>query len=607
MRIFRGYVARKLLDKPTFFGTPRTVQHLYELTKAKAGAMIPFMKDKPIVAEHNDNEIGKVVNSYMDGDDWTVEFGIDEATPSGRLVCGLIDNGMFNNLSLKHIFETNEPIHVAVCWKGAREGTHIHSEMTAKDDTKPELYKQAGEGLRTPITVSASSHHLVELTKTMSMNNNNSQIVNSDPSNGNMTIMRGVNPQQQSFQFLTQPSIPLQPQPSIDQQFAQQGILSPQQLLFIQQQMQQQQQQQQPQKGVQQQQQQLSAQQQLSGMVNPQQGDSTLQQQITQQLQQQLQQHMQTQQQPAPTATDPSSSSSSSSSSAAAGSTQGQGQEPAGEEEDSLTRVGLTKLLVNSLPNKEEKTAIVDSYAKIRTENQRLKEENSKLRKNEVDLKENWADITVNLFRQVLGPARVKQFEHNFAESLKQGADATLNALVPTMVEASSAMLALYKQNPALAQMTRPEDQQQALATAMPQQQGIVDPDLAARMAMIEKLFPSSRSAAAVPSSVSASANDRMALESRQPQGGVKRGREAANMGEVGALMSTKAGWEMNLPSETQRILHAYKHERAPETFSLKQVLRPEQIEVYNKRKTNGETGNSDPSDLSFVRNLPPL
>jgi len=149
MRFFRGWLCRSLLDRySSKDGTysQDTVDQMYEVTKEDARKMSMRSRGIPLVNSHRGHlVVGKVTKSEVsnkDGEDrdWSVEVEIDDSTSSGKLVCGLLDKGMFNHFSLTHDPSTMEPIHVALCWRGAREGTTV-TPVSASAASKAILYK----------------------------------------------------------------------------------------------------------------------------------------------------------------------------------------------------------------------------------------------------------------------------------------------------------------------------------------------------------------------------------------------------------------------------------------------------------------------------------
>ena len=165
MRTFRGFIARKLPEVPTFKGKAETVEQKYEMDKAKAKRIQKHMKDLPIVLNHKDGvekAVGRLCQSFVEGD-WRVEFEIDENNLCGALACKLIDDGLFTGLSLMHGEEDERPVHIAICTNPARAGSVIDQPVLVSD-SKPETYKHsasAGAACSAPITYICAS--LVDL------------------------------------------------------------------------------------------------------------------------------------------------------------------------------------------------------------------------------------------------------------------------------------------------------------------------------------------------------------------------------------------------------------------------------------------------------------
>lgn len=121
---YKGYVARKLLDKHTYQGEPSTSQQVYELTKVEASTLASRMPEIPLSFEHKEQQVdlGKVTEAWVEGDDLLAEFEFDEHA-SAELVSKLVDDFKLNCLSLTHVAGSLVPLELSLVEKGAREGS----------------------------------------------------------------------------------------------------------------------------------------------------------------------------------------------------------------------------------------------------------------------------------------------------------------------------------------------------------------------------------------------------------------------------------------------------------------------------------------------------
>jgi hypothetical protein len=162
MRIFKGFISKELLKNYSFTGERKTPDQKYEITEEDARIMSKRMKRLPVVFSHSDEiQVGDVIDTHVDGSNWEVACSVDEDTPNGKLMCNLIDKGMFDKFSLQHNYETNEPLHIALVFDPARAGSVISSELDLFN-TKQNLYKPGG--ISNPPATSSSSPALTDST-----------------------------------------------------------------------------------------------------------------------------------------------------------------------------------------------------------------------------------------------------------------------------------------------------------------------------------------------------------------------------------------------------------------------------------------------------------
>lgn len=173
MRFFRGWISRDLADNYSYSRRDQpndqlTTSQIYEITKRDAGTMNRKMQNLPVLTHHKKDHlrVGQVTYTRCNGKDWEVEVGIDDTTPSGKFTCDLISNGMFCHFSLKHDRVSLTPEHVALCWRGAREGTVIASEsvVSKNDEYKPFTVEASSSSSSNPLSLS-----LTEVFKSMSL------------------------------------------------------------------------------------------------------------------------------------------------------------------------------------------------------------------------------------------------------------------------------------------------------------------------------------------------------------------------------------------------------------------------------------------------------
>jgi hypothetical protein len=658
MRFFQAYLARSMPDGSSFKGRPKTTEQVYEMTKEKATRMIPKLKEKPIVTRHkNGEEVGKVIDSRIDASgSWVIDFFVDEEKDLGAAICKLFDNGLFHDVSLKHAWETDDPEHVAICWKGAMDQSNVMLQPASKkksvepSSSNQQVYKQF-ESSSEPLVVCASASFIEE----MMMQQQQPQMFNDSSA---LTMLSGSNAASPGGFFTTpNSSIPIPPQPTIDQQLTAQGVFTPEQKQYMQQFLTQQQQQpqqqiQQPQQQQQQQQkqyvpQQLQQQQhmpQQQQQVPVQQQQHHQQQQVPQQQQQQQAPQQQQNQQPSPAQQQqaPPQQQQQQQPQQPPPPVQQQQQtqaEPSSSEyrtpPSEVAKTAMMKLLGQGIPNKEERNAIFDT---VNAQNETIKGMAAtidRLKANETQLKDQFYNVTIDFFKQSLGEKRLgKNFEQEFKSSLSSGDNIMGTAFPGLMVEASGIALAALKHQQSSPvqehhhQQQHHHHQQQQMQQQSNSNDMAIDADTIAKFQVLDKIFSSGapanmsdynkyRQVAAVAAQaspvtyVSASANDRMEPGNNY---GTKRGYEQMNktkqgggggmhIQEANSLLQNNAGWE-KLPE----VARTTKLDHLPDTFSLSQVLTPHQMDTYKRAKQDGSgTGSSGTTDFSFVHSLPPL
>jgi hypothetical protein len=122
-RRYRGRIACNLQDVLSYQGDPATRAQELELTRDQMVQMWDKMIGLPIMSEHGDVAIGRVLKPTIHADGSVgIEYEMDD-TPAAKFIGDLIDGGHMKGLSLKHNRLTLEPIEVSVVWVGARENT----------------------------------------------------------------------------------------------------------------------------------------------------------------------------------------------------------------------------------------------------------------------------------------------------------------------------------------------------------------------------------------------------------------------------------------------------------------------------------------------------
>ncbi len=159
MRYFTGFVAHTV-QTPSFEGEPVTVDQQYEVTIDAAKSMVPKMTKLPVVNTHKkDLVLGTVEEcGVCEGGQFVARVAIDDTTLAGKAMISLIDRGMFDHFSLSHNRLSNTPLHLALCWKGAREDTFIFDNVpsaTGPCKTNNPRDKQAVAAA--PVIVNASA------------------------------------------------------------------------------------------------------------------------------------------------------------------------------------------------------------------------------------------------------------------------------------------------------------------------------------------------------------------------------------------------------------------------------------------------------------------
>ncbi len=284
-KIFTGCIVKRLVDRYSYSGFPKTRAEELEVTKEDALKMIPMMHKLPVRTLHSDHaQNGEVVDTFITPEnEWMARIAIDDSHLCGLTQLKQLEAGIGTDLSLCHniVYGGDPvPIEVSVVWKGAREGSHIIGlEPGANANKTDPGYTIAASatstsGLQLPwripseLVIRASAH-------SSSSSSSSSSSLHSDmsASNGRYTSLRDPTPPV-SYQpsvtdppTLSVPAVIAQQQPNLNpnifnmdekqqqqqsppqqQQQQQQSQLSPdliqQQIKFLQQQLQQQQQQQ---------------------------------------------------------------------------------------------------------------------------------------------------------------------------------------------------------------------------------------------------------------------------------------------------------------------------------------------------------------------------
>ena len=130
--VITGCIARKLLDNPSYEGSPKTREQLYELTVPYAKIMASKLKGRPLMTEHEGGSIGEIIHSWVTPNkQWWIKAIIDRNSRAGNdMIKAMLneDNpfpeaGQIAELSLCH--QGLKPIEVSMVVQGARDGCTI--------------------------------------------------------------------------------------------------------------------------------------------------------------------------------------------------------------------------------------------------------------------------------------------------------------------------------------------------------------------------------------------------------------------------------------------------------------------------------------------------
>lgn len=114
-----------------------TVEEVYELPLSVLRTL--DLRGKALDYRHRDISIGRIIDQrFKDGRDLSIDFQFNK-TPLGRMVKAAVESGKMLGLSLTTHEKINTqtgdisvtPIHVAVCYEGARDRTWIESKVDA--------------------------------------------------------------------------------------------------------------------------------------------------------------------------------------------------------------------------------------------------------------------------------------------------------------------------------------------------------------------------------------------------------------------------------------------------------------------------------------------
>jgi hypothetical protein len=139
----KGIICPKLLHDYTYdrHTGPTNVEQHFELTHNDFDVMAGKLNGKPIIAQHGEIPIGKVLNNWRDGDTWKIEFEVDGSTLCGQEEILAIESGLKDRLSLKHHRGDMEPYEVSLVWDEGRPGSMI----VAAGKKKSEEYKTSSD------------------------------------------------------------------------------------------------------------------------------------------------------------------------------------------------------------------------------------------------------------------------------------------------------------------------------------------------------------------------------------------------------------------------------------------------------------------------------
>lgn len=116
----------------------------YEVSYRDMQRMTPALHNKPVKANHEGEDIGRVIRSYELNRKMYADCELFD-TPSAKVVRGKIKSGRMKCVSLQHDPVTLEVLELSVCERGRRveaDITDILVSASASDELKDNVYKQ---------------------------------------------------------------------------------------------------------------------------------------------------------------------------------------------------------------------------------------------------------------------------------------------------------------------------------------------------------------------------------------------------------------------------------------------------------------------------------
>lgn len=136
MRRYRAKIVPHVMRQKSFTGRPRPGHpERFEVCEQDVAAMMPKMANLPMHYNHDTRRppVGRVIASYRNPADraWEIEYELDGATREGADMIGWIEKGHMKGVSLQHLWGTNEPLEVSICWRGMRPGSETYEAIAA--------------------------------------------------------------------------------------------------------------------------------------------------------------------------------------------------------------------------------------------------------------------------------------------------------------------------------------------------------------------------------------------------------------------------------------------------------------------------------------------
>lgn len=138
---FKAKIVPKVLKCKTFSGIPTNAEQKYEVCEKDVEAFIPQLKSGrvPFCYNHDEKDVvGRVVDASRNPADnaLEIEYEVDASTEKGKEIKSWMDKGLMHDVSLSHLWGSNQVLEVSACWIPARTGSKTYADVTDPQNVK---------------------------------------------------------------------------------------------------------------------------------------------------------------------------------------------------------------------------------------------------------------------------------------------------------------------------------------------------------------------------------------------------------------------------------------------------------------------------------------